>query len=355
MDKKFFHYLYTKNTVPDILDGYCAPMLKAANPLLRMKAKRLLKYWGLLTDKAFFDKRIQKVFYKLYKEIDGSFPELTYELSGRIKALISALNKMDEIEEEVMNTIRLEFINHNFIIEKMTEEEKERYMAVLLEELNSERHNQTKAEFSDFFMGYDFNGKNPFSRIRDFFAFRIILEDDGKGDLIGELYEITNLMIEFFNKNTFEVKHSYPLRQTGKLDIDSHLIYIPEKSGLKEEYKNLVKDYVICPKKDGYQSIHFIVFDPYTERHFEVQVRTRSMDIIADTLANHDFYKMKRYGKQQQSVEEQIDFSRIHVKGFRYFKYTNPVDGSEKEYISDRAGIIRSIPIKLEFEHFLTM
>ncbi|MBR1540621.1 MAG: hypothetical protein IJ629_05645 [Clostridia bacterium] len=355
MDKYFYHYLYTEKNVPDMLDGYCAPMLRSFNPLIRMKARRLLNYWALLTDKAFFDKRIQQVFFKLYKEIDNNFPDLTYELSGRIKGLISTLNKVEEIEDAVMNDIRAEFIESCLNeLKPKTDAEKEQCVQTLTIALEAEGHNSTKEKFAEFFEHYHFE-ENPFNRIRDFFAFRIVLEDRGTGDLIDELYKIANLTIEFFNSNTFEVCKSYPLIQTGELVFNSPIIHIPPKSGIKPEYKNLVKDYVICPKKDGYQSIHFVVYDPYTERYFEVQIRTRSMDMISETLANHDIYKKSKYGKRLKEVEEKIDYSQINVKGFRYFQYADPITGEKKEYISDRAGITQAIPIKLEFEHFLIM
>jgi len=355
MDKDFYHFLYTKKSVPDMIDGYCAPMLTDKNPLTRLKARRLLKYWAVLMDKAFFDKRIQNVFFKLYQEIDKNFPELTYELSGRIKGLISTLNKMEEIEDAVMYDIRGEFADS--CLQGMSfpsPAEAKQYRESIFKALRKEEPNEIQERFNDFLSNYTF-AENPFNRIRDFFAFRIILEDNGNGDYIEELYLMANLMIEFFNHNTFEVVKSYPLIQTGNLEADSPLIHLPAKSGLNPAYQSLVKDYVICPKKDGYQSIHFVVYDPYTERFFEVQIRTRSMDIIADTLANHDIYKENKYGQWQKEVHDNIDYSQIHVKGFRYYRYADPLTGEMKEYISDRAGITQAIPIKLEFEHFLTM
>lgn len=355
MDKDFYHFLYTKKSVPDMIDGYCAPMLTSQNPLKRLKARRLLKYWGLLMDKAFFDKRLQTVFFKLYQEIDKNFPKLTYELSGRIKALISTLNKIEELEDAVMYDIRNEFVEA--CLREMPSQSPaitEEARQSILKTLNSEKPNEFQERFEKFLFSYEF-AENPFNRVRDFFAFRIILEDKGEGDFIEELYLIANLMIEFFNSNTFEVVKSYPVIQTGDLEANSPIIHIPTKSGLNPAYQSLVKDYVICPKKDGYQSLHFVVYDPYTERFFEVQIRTRSMDIIAETLANHDIYKENKYGQWQKEVRDNIDYSKIDVRGFRYYQYADPLTGKPKEFISDRAGITQAIPIKLEFEHFLTM
>ena len=355
MDKDFYQYLYSSKNVQDMISDYCAPLLRSSNPITRMKAKRLLNYRALLKDKAFFDERIQQVFSKLYKEIDKNFPEITYELAGRIKGLVSTLNKVEEIEDSIMYNITVEFIEQ-YINQKspFSDEEANLYRKMLWQSLNEEENNDVKKDFLNFVNAYNLS-ENPFLRIRDFFAFRIILEDKGNGDLLNELYQIANLVIEFFNNNTFEVVESYPVIQTGKLEVESPLIHIPEKSGINPEYQSLVKDYVICPKKDGYQSIHFVVYDPYTERYFEVQIRTRSMDLIAETLANHDIYKKSKYGSKLQEIEEKIDYSKIKVKGFRFYQYSNPITGELKEIISDRAGITEAIPIKLEFEHFLVM
>ena len=356
MDIDFYPYLYTKQSVPEMIFGYCNQLLKKPqqNPVVRAKAKRLLAYRKLLLDKTFFDGRIQEVFFDLYQVIDKKFPTLTYELSGRIKSLVSTINKVEETESSLMKQIRSEFIESQ-VSKVESEADKESTRKSIEKELDSATPNKVKREFDSFLKQYKFSSKNPFDRIRDFFAFRIIIEDEGKGDMISELYEITNIMIEFFNSKAFEVVESHRLIETGKLEVSADIIHIPERSGIKDEYKPLVKDYVLSPKKDGYQSVHFVVFDPFNERYFEVQVRTRSMNIISETLANHSVYKMKKYGRRQRSSEEEIDYSKIIAKGFRFFRYNDPITGEEKEYISDKAGITESIAIKLEFEHFLTL
>ena len=338
MDTNFYPYLYAKSNVPEMLHAYCLNLLSTStDPITREKAKRLLGYRKLLMDRDFFNRRIQDVFFDLYQTINAKFPLLTYELSGRIKGLVSTLNKVEETEENVLKDLKREFLQSK---------------GLSAQELGEETICEEDPEFKEFVANYKFD-ENPFNRIRDFFAFRIIIEDEGKGDLIDELYQVTNLMIEFFNSKTFEVVKSHSLNQTGPLKAKADILYVPEKSGIKEEYKHLVKDYVAHPKEYGYQSVHFVVYDPVNERFFEVQTRTRSMNIISETLANHDSYKEKRYGERLQKVGEELDMSKIHVKGFRYFKYTDPITHEEKEYISDKAGITEAISIKLEFEHFL--
>lgn len=338
MDAKFIWCLYHSKSVPEALDMYCRPMLNDTNVLKRLKAKRLLKYWGILTDYAFFDTRIATLFKELDEELKKEFPDLSYELLGRIKALISAMNKLDEIEETITEELKEKFIKN-----LATTDSK-----VIEEMVNSK-------EFEDFINAQHFEaeGKDPFSRVKDFFAFRIIIEDSDDSDHNQEAFDVANFLIKFLNNNSFQVVRSVPLLNTGQLRVSSPLIRVPEETGLKPENVNLCKDYITYPKSDGYQSLHLIVYDPYTDRYFEIQIRTRSMDIISETLANHDTYKQERYGKQRNATAESLDYSKITIDGFRYFKYKVPATGEEKEYISDKAGVIKSIPLKLEAESLL--
>ena len=354
MDKNFYHSLYSNETVPDIIESYCDCLLKSDNPIVRLKAERLSNYWGLLTDKAFFEKRIPKIFYKMKKEVFGLYPNLTYELIGRIKDLISTFNKASVIEENAINSIKYEFA-YNLLKEKNLSDEKlEKAIMEMIKELNSKTHSPLKESFSKFITEYK-PEKNPFDRMRDFFAFRVIIEDAEGENLIDELYKVTNTLMDFFNyKTSFVIVRSHPLVQTGELQIDKNLIQIPPTSKIKEIYKDYVKDYVFSPKIDGYQSIHFLVHDPYTERYIEIQLRTRSMDIIAETLANHYKYKKSKYGKQISEIGEKIQYEKIKVKGFRYFKFTDPETGKTAEYISDKAGITKPIPVRLEYDNFFT-
>ena len=108
MERSFFSSLYTSNTLLEALHKYYNPMLENTNPIKRMKAKRLLSFYGFLTDTNFFG-RVQSTFALICKEIDHNFPAVSYELSGRIKALISLINKAEEIEEDTRNQKMCEF------------------------------------------------------------------------------------------------------------------------------------------------------------------------------------------------------------------------------------------------------
>ncbi|MBR2289389.1 MAG: hypothetical protein IJ867_01915 [Clostridia bacterium] len=325
MDQRFLYYLYTQPTVPDMIASYSRELLRSPNPLDQLKAKRLLQYWALLTDKVFFEERMKNFFTAFYKEAGNQFSNVTFEIFGRVKGLISSMNKMEEIEETTINKLKSEFINQ------------------------SKEANPSEKDLEKFLLDYNFK-QNPFDKIRDFFAFRIILEDEGHGDMLEEMYDFANFTMQFFEQNQFELLPATPLRQTGKLNVQSDLIFIPKKSLILPEYKKKVKDYAASPKSDGYQSVQFVITDLFTQRKFECQIRTRSMDIIARTLADHNAHKANRYGKQQKEVAELVDYSKVKVKGFRYFEYVE--NGEEKVFISDHAGITEPIPVTMADHHF---
>jgi GTP diphosphokinase / guanosine-3',5'-bis(diphosphate) 3'-diphosphatase len=73
-----------------------------------------------------------------------------------------------------------------------------------------------------------------------------------------------------------------------------------------------IKDYIAMPKPNGYQSLHTSVLGP-TGQPFEVQIRTRDMDQIAQTgIAAHWLYKE---GPDAGQEEERVAWLRGLVEG----------------------------------------
>lgn len=334
--ERFLNCLYTQSCVADVLSEYCTPMLSSVNPIKRLKAKRLLSFKGVLEDDRFYS-RILNMFSTICEEIEDNFPDTQYELIGRTKALISLINKAEEIEEATTQNIIDDFFKvyserPRLTFEKMMKNPE--FMDFLYKKMY-ERDSKTNEK-----------PENPFNRIHDFFAFRITIEGNRVGDCIDELYGIANVLLKFFDeKSEFEILPSQPTVQTGELKINPNDIFIPKKSGIEEQYQLFVKDYVISPKQDGYQGLHIIIQDPFTNRDIEIQLRTAWMDIIAETVANHGYYKQEKYHNRLAEIKKAIDYSRIHMDKFIYFPYKDPATGKSEELIRDKEGIIYAVPM----------
>lgn len=336
MEETLFQKLYENKQVTDALQAYCEPMLKSSNPIEREIASQLAKYWGLLSNKAFIHKRILPLFATIINELLSRYPELSIDASARIKSLISTFNKLNELKDKSIAELQESFLKENFP-----------------EECNLDllKEPATKKEFEKYLNSQEIQ----FKRIKDLFAMRFIIEDvpnsDGSAKVegIATLYEVTNFILDFIQKSPFKLLESDKLLDTaGTVSFNSKLIVVPECSGLKPEYQKYCKDYIVHPKADGYQSVHFVILDPFTGYMAEIQIRTRSMEMIANTVANHDHYKRERYGKQQSRTESVLDLSKISIDGFRYMEYKDSITSENKEFISDKAGIIEPIFIQTE-------
>ena len=96
------------------------------------------------------------------------------------------------------------------------------------------------------------------------------------------------------------------------LEKDHPEIIIPKKSGINPRYSYGVKDYIMSPKKNGYQSIHSTFRRQNGGECFEVQVRTFGMHMYAENgEASHSTYKKKKY-----KSEYELDRSQIHIPGY---------------------------------------
>lgn len=159
--------------------------------------------------------------------------------------------------------------------------------------------------------------KKPLSNILDILGFRIILctgikDDETSIQLCYEaLYEvITFLLIE---KHCI-LQKAEPTLNTGFSPEKESNIFLPKKSLLHPDFRDNVKDYIINPKSNGYQSLHFVVQKP-NGVIFEIQIRTYAMDILAEHgSGSHKNYKNKRY--LNSSISPKIDYAKIHIPGF---------------------------------------
>ena len=92
-------------------------------------------------------------------------------------------------------------------------------------------------------------------------------------------------------------------------------VIVPDKSYLSETNIPYVKDYILNPKNNSYQSLHVIFKDKYGN-YFEYQVRTASMDVRThdEGDANSQDFKDKQFEELDRLV---FDREKIQIPGYR--------------------------------------
>ncbi|MBO5478929.1 MAG: hypothetical protein J6A04_04385 [Clostridia bacterium] len=173
----------------------------------------------------------------------------------------------------------------------------------------------------------------PLDRVRDLLGFRIILTTPNKDSIstIALCYEVLNQVIDFF----VTTRHCIPLeaeaRTNSKFVQSNHpTVVVPETNLVIPGFESNIKDYVMYPKENGYQSLHVVIQKP-NGLTFEVQIRTTAMDILAEKgNAAHVNYRKERKSK----TDICLDYSKVQIPGFLYMP-----DGS----IYDTIGLAKSI------------
>ena len=257
-------YFYTGRTISEIIRNYSYDLALSDKAADRLKANKLLEYDSMISDSAFLN-LITNWFNEIYEILDRRFPELLFLFEGRRKSLLSTVNKIELIQSEAA----------------------------------------------------DSSSPNTLNRLRDLMAFRIILLDQKPEELIKMLYQIADTIIDFFRIKGFEpVRHSSIKGADSFKKEENPQVFVPVRSYASDTNRHFIKDYVLCPKNNGYQSLHIVIYDPQTRRYFEIQLRTFSMHLYAETgEAEHEGYKTQRYIQKSNSLED-IDFSRINLRGF---------------------------------------
>ena len=178
--------------------------------------------------------------------------------------------------------------------------------------------------------------------VRDIFAFRTAIDSQtiAEEDLIKKCYEIMEENIDFMISKGFTPCIANKPKDTNDFIKDNFPeIIIPEKSFLKTDTSLVVKDYILNPKKDSYQSLHCIFIDA-RGRAVEYQIRTYKMDHNAEYgPASHNDYKNRQ---NKDITESTIHRENIQIPGY-CFRYNK---------LSDDAGLEKSFPLLLR-EHRL--
>lgn len=249
-------YLYQGHTVPQITRKYIDGLKQSAYIPDLEHANKLEEYWSMWTDEKFY-RRITKISSDVFKQL-SLVPDLTFWFEGRRKSLISSDIKILTYQKKDI----------------------------------------------------------PLDQVRDFFGFRIILlNTPDTMENIYRCYSIMEKIIKFATQEGFIPCSHEPRIDTVGFDSLAHNIIIPNNDDISNffKYNSLVKDYILYPKENGYQSLHVILRDPKSCRCFEIQIRTLDMHMYAESgLAGHTKYKDQKYSEYNIS----FDRSKIHLMGY---------------------------------------
>ena len=241
----------------------------------------------------------------IYSEKEMSISEVIIEYAKELKAIeeYSHANKVMEYygiyhDAEFLKELKL-------IFDKIRYSEKEH--PVLIDgRIKSLRSFETK-------INRLISKGMPLSWIRDIFAFRILIDEPNPTLACSLCYNAVNKTAEVLNEQGFYPCENIETKENKPFDPKSHPeIYVPKGTGLDKSLIPCVKDYILRPKKNGYQSLHYTCQDYRTGRCIEVQIRTSEMHERAEKgSADHANYKKQTYKADEWDIE------RIKVQGFK--------------------------------------
>lgn len=248
-------FIYQGNSIPEILRLYENDLRKNHDFVSNAHASAISNYRELITDKKFLS-IIRKNFDNLYNFLEKDPNDLRFSIEGRRKSLISSEEKICKLLHESRSI--------------------------------------------DLF--------------RDTFAFRVIVfgTESNSIELIDQCYSILNRIIQFYVNKGFTLCEEDPTIDVMEVDSPYYnSVLIPKGSGISDNYKYGVKDYILHPKKNGYQSLHCVFRTP-TGYCFEVQVRTFGMHVYAvNGRAEHSVYKSSKY-----NYRITFDQNKVHIPGY---------------------------------------
>lgn len=254
VDLRFQNALYTGNDVPEVIKIY-EESLRNSNSLADIAhATKLEEYRQQITNRNYLY-RLRSFFNQFYRLVDKGFPNIHFVIDGRRKSLVSTEKKI------------LKLLGENRSLDLM----------------------------------------------RDIFAFRITIfsSHSSQSDDINTCYQVANQIIEFSLKKGLTLCEAE--LSSEPFDKEKHPeVLIPKESGIRFGFGFGVKDYIINPKSNGYQSLH-ILLKATTGEYFEVQVRSFNMHLHAESGdANHLGYKSKKY----KNVALKIESEKVHIPGY---------------------------------------
>ena len=313
-------YLYSGDTILRILHNYIhdlrAEAKKTHNEVDMIHCNFLILIRELLEHNDFLTAQSQQI-REFYKYMSKEYPFLAFTFKGRIKSLIRA--------EQKFNGYVLEYIYDYY-----TEHGEYPPLADL---------------------------KNRLSCFRDFIAYRIVIsmprchlksEADREQEELKYLYQIANVLPGFLEERGFTAESANEKRKSG-----SPL--------LNEDVKPYYRDYIHGTDSGGYQSLHITFYDNSSRSYMEVQLRTKTMDDIAEIgSANHLGYEKKQESERARRDAipkgECIYFDEAYERGMKLLGLelskldVNMFSAVNNSLINDGCGLYRGRLI-LPYEH----
>ena len=134
-------------------------------------------------------------------------------------------------------------------------------------------------------------------------------EADREQEELKYLYQIANVLPGFLEERGFTAESAHGVRKSG-----SPL--------LNEDVKPYYRDYIHGTDSGGYQSLHITFYDNSSRSYMEVQLRTKTMDDIAEIgPANHLGYEKKQESERARRDAipkgECIYFDEAYERGMK--------------------------------------
>ena len=313
-------YLYSGDTILRILHNYIHDLRKDAkkthNEIDMIHCNFLILIRELLEHNDFLTAQSQQI-REFYKYMAKEYPFLAFTFRGRIKSLIRA--------EEEFNGYVVEYI-YNYYTE------------------HGEYPSLTEL-------------KNRLSCFRDFIAYRIVIamprchlkcEEDRESEELKYLYEIANVLPGFLEERGFTAEPANGVKESTS-------------SLLNEDVRPYYRDYICGTEPDEYQSLHITFYDNSSRSYMEVQLRTKTMDDIAEIgPANHLGYEKKQESERVRRDAipkgECIYFDEAYERGMKLLGLelseldVNMFSAVNNSLINDGCGLYRGRLI-LPYEH----
>ena len=313
-------YLYSGDTILRILHNYIHDLRKDAkkthNEIDMIHCNFLILIRELLEHNDFLTAQSQQI-REFYKYMAKEYPFLAFTFRGRIKSLIRA--------EEKFNGYVVEYI-YNYYTE------------------HGEYPSLTEL-------------KNRLSCFRDFIAYRIVIamprchlkcEENRESEELKYLYEIANVLPGFLEERGFTAEPANGVKESTS-------------SLLNEDVRPYYRDYICGTEPDEYQSLHITFYDNSSRSYMEVQLRTKTMDDIAEIgPANHLGYEKKQESERVRRDAipkgECIYFDEAYERGMKLLGLelseldVNMFSAVNNSLINDGCGLYRGRLI-LPYEH----